>query len=30
MCLFAHRRYACECVNHINNLDNDLEGWGEG
>lgn len=30
MCLFAHRRYVCECVNHINNLDNDLEGWSEG
>lgn len=30
MCLFAQRRYVCECVNHINNLDNDLEGWSEG
>lgn len=30
MCLFAHRRYVCECVNYINNLDHDLAGWSEG
>lgn len=30
MCLFAHRRYVCVCVNYINNLDHDLAGWSEG